>query len=245
MTYIIIKILKIIILPPGCFISLGVLAYFLRKRLRLISKVLGYFSIIMLLLCSLPITAQLIIGDIGIGDNKIKPITNTKYSEDIQAIVVLGCGSQMTPTLFTRLSQAAKIHRKTNIPLLTSGGKSSPDKPSEAWFMKEILENDFRVSVKWLEEESKNTFQNAQLSYKLLTPHSVNKIYLVTDNLHMPRAKKIFEKAGFDVIAAPAPLNIFNDKRSLNLFIPNAYSFIFIKYFFHEKLGRIYYNWRY
>ena len=55
----------------------------------------------------------------------------------------------------------------------------------------------------WLETRSRNTYENAVETKKLLGPKGINRIILVTSALHMPRARAIFAKQGFDVIPAP------------------------------------------
>jgi uncharacterized SAM-binding protein YcdF (DUF218 family) len=48
------------------------------------------------------------------------------------------------------------------------------------------------------------TADEAALAKSLLEPQAVRRILLVTGQYHMPRARRLFEKAGFEVVAAPA-----------------------------------------
>lgn len=51
----------------------------------------------------------------------------------------------------------------------------------------------------WVESTSKNTYQNAIESKKIIDQHSeIKSILLVTSALHMRRAQSCFEKAGFE-----------------------------------------------
>lgn len=133
--------------------------------------------------------------------------------EDGQAIVVLGSGSycrapeyggsdNVTATELERLRYAARLYRKTGKPILVTGGRLANTTP-EAVFMKEALEQDFQVPVRWTEEESHDTKENALFSYAVLQPQGVTRIYLVTHASHMVRAIPAFEQAGFHVIPAP------------------------------------------
>ena len=56
--------------------------------------------------------------------------------------------------------------------------------------MKAALEKDFRVPVKWVEEASNNTRENAYKSFAILKKDKITHIMLVTHAWHMPRATK-------------------------------------------------------
>lgn len=73
---------------------------------------------------------------------------------------------------------------------------------SEAGQMKSVLENEFHVPVKWTEDTSRDTRENAYNSFSILRKVKVTHIALVTHAWHMPRAIREFEKAGFKVIPA-------------------------------------------
>jgi uncharacterized SAM-binding protein YcdF (DUF218 family) len=54
-----------------------------------------------------------------------------------------------------------------------------------------------------LEEVSRNTRENAVMTYDVLQPKPGERWLLVTSAFHMPRSMGIFRQAGFDVIAWP------------------------------------------
>jgi uncharacterized SAM-binding protein YcdF (DUF218 family) len=66
-----------------------------------------------------------------------------------------------------------------------------------------------------LESQSRDTYQNAQLSARLLSPKPGERWLLVTSGWHMPRAMGCFRRAGFNVEAWPvdyrASVARFND----------------------------------
>ena len=70
--------------------------------------------------------------------------------------------------------------------------------------MKAALEKDFQVPVRWVEEASNNTRENAYQSFAMLKKNGITHIMLVTHAWHMPRAAREFEQAGFKVTPAAA-----------------------------------------
>ncbi|QDZ02495.1 YdcF family protein [Nitratireductor mangrovi] len=52
-----------------------------------------------------------------------------------------------------------------------------------------------------LENESRNTYENAEFSRRLVDPQPGEAWLLVTSAFHMPRSMALFRKAGFEVIA--------------------------------------------
>ena len=59
------------------------------------------------------------------------------------------------------------------------------------------------MPVRWVEAQSLSTYENAQLSTRMLQQAGIGKIYLVTHAWHMPRATSAFEAAGMQVVPAP------------------------------------------
>lgn len=168
-----------------------------------------------------------------------------------QAIVVIGGGAKAfapeyetstTVNFYTleRLRYAAKLARSTHLPLLASGGKVfDQSKPSEASAMNTVLTDDFGIKPQWLEEQSRNTAENAHFSYALLDKLHIHKIILVTHALHMPRAAQAFNESGFEVL--PAPTSFLTDHTPENIFsfLPNAKAFMESTAVIHEYIGQI------
>jgi uncharacterized SAM-binding protein YcdF (DUF218 family) len=101
------------------------------------------------------------------------------------------------------------------------------------------------VPVRWTEEHSRNTFENALESRRILAPLGIKSIYLVTHAWHLPRARLAFEHAGFEVIPAATEFNLL-DPAALGVrdFVPHAGALVKSYYFFHEVLGYAAYSWR-
>ncbi len=73
-----------------------------------------------------------------------------------------------------------------------------------------------------LEEQSRTTWENATLSAELLQPQGVRRVVLVTQAWHMPRARRSFEQAGFEVITAPMGYLSVGYERPLGGWLPES-----------------------
>jgi uncharacterized SAM-binding protein YcdF (DUF218 family) len=58
----------------------------------------------------------------------------------------------------------------------------------------------------YLEENARNTHENATYTKKMLTPYLAEEMVLVTSAMHMPRAKACYIKEGFKVVVYPADI---------------------------------------
>jgi uncharacterized SAM-binding protein YcdF (DUF218 family) len=91
--------------------------------------------------------------------------------------------------------------------LITSGNSDlRPDSFREAVWAKNVLkEFSLPDSSILIEQNARNTFENAAFSKQLLLSRHLPPPYLlVTSAWHMRRAQYIFKKAGIDVIACPS-----------------------------------------
>lgn len=214
------------VLLPNSLLALLVLSGFLfltccnRLGWTLFAISLGTMAIL-----SMPFTAGHLIRTL-----EIYPAASPSNLVNIQAIVVLGGGIShnqpeyaadvSNPATLERLRYAAFLHNHHDLPILVTGGNPSGGE-AEGWVMKRELESLFNVPVRWLEAESDNTAENAAFSWRILQADGVNTIALVTHAWHMPRAKRVFEQAGFTVIPAPTGFHTVGMKGIMN-FIPQS-----------------------
>ncbi len=132
-----------------------------------------------------------------------------------QAVVVLGGGvlaqapeygapQPSSPTL-TRLRYGIRLARAQGLPLAFAGGMGWGGRgvASEAEAASLAARDDFGFEIRWLDDRSRDTRENAQRIAALLQPQGVRRIALVSDAWHLPRATLEFERAGFEVLAAP------------------------------------------
>jgi uncharacterized SAM-binding protein YcdF (DUF218 family) len=171
---------------------------------------------------------------------------------EVDAIIVLSGGTYcnapeyekdtVSPYTLERLRYAAELHRRTGKPILVTGGKLSNPIP-EAIAMKETLEYDFHVPVRWLEEQSHDTMENARFSAAVVKDQGVHRVFLVTHASHMPRAQAAFQKAGFEVI--PAPTRFTTRCRLTPLgFLPTSSALAVSATALHEWIGLVWYRFK-
>lgn len=101
-----------------------------------------------------------------------------------------------------RFIQTANLYHSGNIQkIIVSGGSGVLFKkePDEASFLrKELIRNGIPDSVIIVETKSKNTYENALFSKKILDSLKLRPPYIViTSAIHVPRSAKVFAKAGF------------------------------------------------
>ena len=72
--------------------------------------------------------------------------------------------------------------------------------------MERVMREEFGVTPRWVEAQSRNTRENALHSAALLREAGVRRIVLVTHGVDMRRAGDEFRAAGLEVIAAPTGL---------------------------------------
>jgi uncharacterized SAM-binding protein YcdF (DUF218 family) len=141
-----------------------------------------------------------------------EPALDLNRATAAQAIVILATGTHRPAApeygdapaaggdLLERLAYGAYLARRTRLPVLVSG--TDP----EAQAMLTSLSRDFGVPTRWVENHSRDTFENAQLSAPILRDAGITRILLVTSASHAYRAAHEFEATGLTVLPAPTGL---------------------------------------
>ena len=154
-------------------------------------------------------------------------------AQGVQAIVVLGGGvetdqpdgiQQLKPTALDRLRHGIELSRNSGIPILVTGGRgwgADTKSETEAAVSKRVALDAFGYEIKWTESESRDTNENANFSFQLLSQEGINKIALVTHSWHMPRSHKAFENVGFEVTPAPMGFLVYRKIELMSL-LPNV-----------------------
>ena len=168
-----------------------------------------------------------------------------------QAIVVLGGGKQRAPeyaanvptdNAYARLRYGAYLARTTGLPLLVSGGAPIPGE-AEATVMTRALQQEYGITPRWIEVKSETTADNAVFSAAMLHAANVDRITLVTQAWHMPRAVRVFKDVDLNVLAAPTGFTLY-DGFALQHWIPAGSASAEVYRAEREWLGLLYYQLR-
>ncbi|HUF80684.1 MAG TPA: YdcF family protein [Burkholderiales bacterium] len=214
------------LVPPGSLLLLAVCGALLIAGRR---KRLGG-ALILLSMAALYALSTHFVAD-GLLASLEPPPLEPHADKSGEVIVVLGGGTYFSAPEYgvdtvgdltlVRVRYAARLHRALAKPLMVTGGSPAGSLLAEADQMRQALQLDFHVPVKWSENGSNNTLENARLSYRVLKAAGLTRIYLVTHAWHMPRARLAFERAGFTVIPAPTGYTT-RFRRTLLDFLPSA-----------------------
>jgi uncharacterized SAM-binding protein YcdF (DUF218 family) len=240
------------LLPPLSLLLLLALGIILPYRRRKLARLLILAAFALLWIASTPYFAE---GALHLLEEQTSPLDSRHPNGQTQAadaIVILGGGTYfhapeyagrdtIGDATLARLRYGAKLQRETGKPILVTGGKPLGNSISEAQQMRVALEQDFRVPVRWTEDESENTLENASHSFLILQQAGIRKIYLVTHAWHMPRSAEVFRRAGFEVVEAPTAFTT-RYQTDLLTFLPQATSLHDSKIFVHEVIGLLWYR---
>lgn len=249
-----VKFIAALILPPGGCLLLMIIGSFVIRRYYVSGRILILSGFITLLLATLPLTPHLLAKWI----EDVAPLPASELKQPTaQAIVILSGGmesdapeyGQASVNRYTleRIRYGAWLHKKTRLPVLVTGGNAYEiGSAREGELMRQSLQEDFRIPVRWVENNSRNTWENAKNSSVILQQHGISHVYLVTHASHMRRAMEAFIQAGIKVTPAAT---VFTNKYTAYpvylLFLPNAEALTRTRQLTHEILGFIWYRLRY
>jgi uncharacterized SAM-binding protein YcdF (DUF218 family) len=143
----------------------------------------------------------------------------TSLKKPYQWCIILGGGMMRsgegyrTGETADRFVQPLLLYKKGLVKkLLITGGNVNIkglkiDDTQESKKVKEVLIS-MGVAEKdiYLEENARNTHENATYTKKMLAPYLAEEMVLVTSAMHMPRAKACYSKEDFKVVVYPADI---------------------------------------
>jgi uncharacterized SAM-binding protein YcdF (DUF218 family) len=221
MYFVLKALVRSLLLPPASPLIVAIVGALLLRRWRRTGSLLLALGLGSLWLFATPVVADALERLVA-----HYPALDLDKPTQAQAIVILGGGGQRDYApeyrdsapeyvLLERLSYGAYVARHTGLPILVSGA------PREALAMQTSLRRDFQVPVRWVENQSRDTFENARFTAQMLKPEGIRRLILITSSTHLWRAAHEFEAAGFQVVPAPQGVWAPRDMQALR-FIPGA-----------------------
>jgi len=171
------------------------------------------------------------------------------------ALVVLGAGrrllapeygaADLPPLAIERLRYGAWLARQTALPMAFSGGVAlgNDPGPTEADIARHVAERDFGLKLRWTEDRSRDTNENAIRSVALLRGEGIERIVLVTHGFHMRRASAAFrraiahQRATIELVLAPMGLHASQGPTTIGDWLPTMEGFALTRLALHEWLG--------
>jgi uncharacterized SAM-binding protein YcdF (DUF218 family) len=202
--------LKALVLPPTGPLLVAALGLGTLHRFPRFGRALAFVGVISLLVLSIPAVSLSLRHYVG-----GSPMLDLDRARSAQAIVILGGGTRrdapeyggdtLGELTLERVRYGARVARLTGLPVLVTGG-SVLGGETEAKLMRQSLEAEFSVGVRWAEDRSRNTHENALRSAAILHADGLNRVVLVAHDFDMRRASAEFAAAGIETIAAPTGL---------------------------------------
>jgi uncharacterized SAM-binding protein YcdF (DUF218 family) len=237
---------KNFLLPPLSLFIVIALGWLVARRWRRTGHALTALGFLALVLLSLPFVAGSLMQPLQI----YPALDPANLPSGPAAIVILSGDTQSDapeyrfdipgPLTLERVRYGAFLQKRTQLPVLVSGGRIATQGSSLARQMQATLTKEFGVPVRWIEERSYDTHENAVLSAEMLRRDGISTVFLVTHSWHMRRSMAAFRATGIETIPAPtrfirAPTGIVED------FIPNASSLRGSYFALHEWIGLLWY----
>ena len=236
-------LLHSLLLPPGALLLLATAgAYLIARRGAGVRARRTGWALLAAGLATLWLLAIPVVSDaLGRVAQRCPPLDLTRPVE-AQAIVILGgaAGRLGAPEyggepaasqrLLERINYGGFLARRTGLPVAVSGT------PTETLAMSASLARDFGVRTRWVEDRSRDTFENAQFCAQLFAPLGVTRIVLVTSADHEWRAMQEFVGAGFSVVPAPVGLYV-PPEMGPHSFLPNVAALAYSTAALYEILG--------
>jgi len=249
------------VIPPSLFILVTCIGLALAWRWTRLGLVVATIGGALLYLASMPVVADNLIGFV----RDLAPEMPILPSDAAPgAIIVLSADSRKSdnpgrpytvgPATLERLADAARAERRLGLPVLVSGGRPGEVGESLAGMMSKVLQDDFQVPVRWREDRSSNTYENAAFSAEILRRAGVSSALLITHCRDMARALWSFYAVGYPVIPAicgrqkdVGQQQTEEEESSLTVrsFFPHVGALLVSDRALHELIGLWWYRYRY
>jgi uncharacterized SAM-binding protein YcdF (DUF218 family) len=232
---------KTLVLPPAAPIAIALAGFVLMVRRRRAGRLVAMAGVLLLALLAMPAIGALLLKAVD-----ISPPFDPSRVDGARAIVIIGGGVRrdaaeyggdtLARLTLERVRYGARVARQTSLPVLVSGGIGLGGGASEASLMRTALESEFGVAVRWVEDRSRTTHENARMSAAILRSEGIDRVVLVAHGFDMRRAIAEFAAAGIGVVAAPTSTGSHAPSTLLD-FVPSIDGLTKSYYALYELIG--------
>jgi uncharacterized SAM-binding protein YcdF (DUF218 family) len=242
------NLIAIALLPPLSLVILLTAGLIVRRRRPRLGT-----SLIVLATAALYALSTPWVGGVLLKSLEISAPLDPAHLQGTDAIVVLGGGRLLDAAEYggdtlkgvslERLRYGVRLHRASGLPLLVTGGRPDGGTLSEGRLMQRVLQEEYGVSPRWVEDRAETTWDNARLSASLLKRDGVRRVALVSHAWHLRRAVPLFEAQGLEVVPAGIQFSRTRIKDAFDL-LPTPAGLRDSTYALHEWLGILWYKLR-
>ena len=251
-------LLAALVLPPVPFLLLTLVGARLLLPRRGLGWLLIFVSVVLLWLsactgAALGVAQLLLQPPAALSFDRVRELRAEVAAHKPVAIVILGAGveplapeygvSSLQYSSLERLRYGLWLGRETGAPIAFSGGVGwgQRDAAPEARVAAKIAAEEFNRPIKWLEEASRDTRENAAQTLALLKGAGIEHVILVTHGYHMPRALRAFsEAAGPGVRIEAAPMGLARKLETPVLeWLPSSRGFTEMRQILRELIGKV------
>ena len=237
------KLLPLIVSPLGLLISLMLLALLLRRQWPI------YWAVLIVLVCSFPLTAR----SVWVGlesEYQYQPPTTLPKADAVLVLSGMLGGFDTQDGYVTEWGDPDRFFvglqlvnlGKADRLIFTRGQMPWSDSPPEGEMLKQkALEMGISSDQILLTSIVSNTAEESLAVKELMAEYGLTKIILVTSSFHLPRAKLLFDKAGVDTYPYPTDFKAASRDVTWLHFIPSADAFRDTSNGIREYIGRFYY----
>lgn len=223
------KVLSVLFFPLPLTILIGFIVSFFIKGFR--NKFLLILPILWLWFFSSFPVSQFLLRSL---ENKYPPVPYENVPKSDVVVVLGGMINPLSshpekPELLSsadRLTDSVILWRQKKVDrILFTGGSGIlfQQDVQEAKHAKKILSLlGVPESQIFLESESRNTYENALYTSKILQENGWEKVILVTSAFHMERSKGVFEKQGIKVFAFPTDYHTIKNEINWDSVVPSS-----------------------
>lgn len=234
---------------PGLYLLLSMImgTYLVIKGGSLLMKLLSILTVLLMVITFTGLGVKLFL--LPLEDYAVYDLESY---QNPHPIVVLGGGinhgveagrAELSAASLRRLTYGYQLYRKLESTIIFTGGVGvGYEDASEAGTAGEWLINmGVAADDIYLETRARTTFENAVYVKEWLQKSEIQKIYLVTSAVHLPRSAAVFNEQGIDFIPVPAGHLYDRDFVWLD-YLPNRSALTANMSALHEWLGLLWYK---